>query len=146
VNGTARSWLAVAGAALAIVVALVVAGASEDGPLTMDERVNEIASGLRCPVCQNLSVADSPSRLAGEMRAEIEARLEAGETSQEIRTFFVDRYGEWVLLAPERRGLNLLPWVLPIAGLAAGAAIWFAAFRRRPDRRAAPPVGSGEPA
>jgi cytochrome c-type biogenesis protein CcmH len=147
VTGGARSWLAVAGAVAAIVIALLVAAGGDDGPATMDERVNDIASGLRCPVCQNLSVADSPSRLAGEMRSEIETRLEAGETPEEVRAFFVDRYGEWVLLAPERRGLNLLPWVLPIAGLVVGAAIWFAAFRRRPDRRGAPPVtGSEEPA
>jgi cytochrome c-type biogenesis protein CcmH len=109
----------------------------------MDERVNEVASGLRCPVCQNLSVADSPSRLAGEMRSEIEAQLGAGRTPDEVRAFFVERYGEWVLLAPERGGLNLLPWMLPIAGLVVGVGVWFAAFRRRSDRRAVP---SEEPA
>lgn len=137
-SGPSRAWLAVAAAVVAIVAAAMVAGTGDDPVATIDDRVNEVASGLRCPVCQNLSVADSPSRLAGEMRAEIEVQLESGRTPDQVRSFFVDRYGEWVLLAPERRGLNLLPWALPIASLVAGAGIWFAAFRRRPATREEP--------
>lgn len=132
-----RAWLAVAAAVVAIATAAVLSR-GDDRPATLDERVNEVASGLRCPVCQNLSVADSPSRLAGEMRAEIQAQLDAGRTPEQVRDFFVERYGEWVLLAPERRGLNLLPWMLPIAGLIVGAGVWFAALRRRPSAREEP--------
>ncbi len=127
----ARTWLAVAAAVLAVAVAVALAGGGDGGPATMDDRVNEVASELRCPVCQNLSVADSPSRLAGEMRAEIGSQLEAGRTPEQVRDFFVERYGEWVLLAPERRGLNLLPWTLPLASLIVGAGVWVVAVRRR---------------
>ncbi len=131
---TTRTWVLLGGAVAVIVVAALVSGGSGDGARTTDDRVQEIASGLRCPVCQNLSVADSPSRLAGEMRDEIEAKLASGQTPDQIRAFFVDRYGEWVLLAPTTRGLNLLPWAVPVIGVLVGAGLWFALVRRRPGR------------
>jgi cytochrome c-type biogenesis protein CcmH len=124
------------GAVAVVALAAVLAPGGGDAG-TMDDRVREIASGLRCPVCQNLSVADSPSRLAREMRSEIEARLRAGDTPDEVRGFFVTRYGEWVLLAPTREGLNLLPWLVPIAGVFLGLAVWVLILRRRP--RGEPP-------
>jgi cytochrome c-type biogenesis protein CcmH len=118
--------------AVAVVALAAVLAPGGGGAGSMDDRVREIASGLRCPVCQNLSVADSPSRLAREMRSEIEARLRAGDTPDEVRGFFVTRYGEWVLLAPTREGLNLLPWLVPIAGVFLGLAVWVLLLRRRP--------------
>jgi cytochrome c-type biogenesis protein CcmH len=132
VSRTARTSLFLAGAVAVIVVAALAAGGSDDGVGTADDRVHEIAAGLRCPVCQNLSVADSPSRLAGEMRAEIATKLAAGQTPEQIRGFFVERYGEWVLLAPTKEGLNLLPWAVPVVGVLAGAAVWYSLVRRRP--------------
>lgn len=130
-SGRARS-LAVLGAAVAVVgLAALVAAGGDARPATMDERVHEVAAGLRCPVCMNLSVADSPSRLAGEMRSEIESRLRAGERPEQIRAFFVDRYGEWILLEPVRSGWNLIPWLVPVLGLAVGLALWAGLVRRR---------------
>ena len=143
-NRTARTSLLLVGAVVVIVVAVFVAGGSDDGVRTADDRVHEIAAGLRCPVCQNLSVADSPSRLAGEMRADIASKLAAGQSPEQIRAFFVDRYGEWVLLAPTKQGLNLLPWAVPIVGVIAGAAVWFVLVRRRPERHR-PVVDAGSP-
>ena len=131
---TVRTSLLLVGALAVIVVAVFAAGGSDEGVRTADDRVHEIAAGLRCPVCQNLSVADSPSRLAGEMRAEIASKLAAGESPEQIRAFFIDRYGEWVLLAPTKQGLNLLPWAVPIVGVITGAVVWFALVRRRPER------------
>lgn len=130
-SGRRRTVLILLGAVAVVALAAVLAPGGGDAG-TMDDRVREIASGLRCPVCQNLSVADSPSRLAREMRSEIEARLRAGDTPDEVRGFFVTRYGEWVLLAPTREGLNLLPWLVPIAGVFLGLAVWVLLLRRRP--------------
>jgi len=118
-------------AAVGVVVLAAVFAPGGGGGDTLDDRVRVIASGLRCPVCQNLSVADSPSRLAGEMRSEIAAQLEAGRTPDEVEAFFVERYGEWVLLSPTREGLNLLPWLVPIAGVLLGVASWALVLRRR---------------
>jgi len=112
----------------------VFASGGSDRPASVDDRVHEIGAGLRCPVCLNLSVADSPSPLAGEMRAEIEQQLRSGRSPEQVRAFFVDRYGEWILLSPTRRGLNLLPWAIPIVGLLVGAAVWFGLVRRRAPR------------
>jgi cytochrome c-type biogenesis protein CcmH len=122
-----RTWLLVAGAAVVVVVAALLAR-GDGSPATIEERSRAISAGLRCPVCQNLSVADSPSRLAGEMRAEVEEQLRAGRTDEEVRAFFVDRYGEWVLLEPR----SLLPFLVPIAAVALGLGAWVVAIRRRP--------------
>ena len=94
-----------------------------------------MASGLRCVVCQNLSVADSPSEMAVQMRGIVREQLKAGKTPDEIRAYFVSKYGEWVLLAPTAQGFNLTVWVLPFAVLLAGLGLagW---FLRRWSRRA----------
>lgn len=122
-----RTWLLVAGAAVVIVAAALLAGGGGE-PATIEDRAESISAGLRCPVCQNLSVADSPSRLAGEMRAEVEGQLRAGRTDDEVRGFFVARYGEWVLLEPR----SLVPFLIPIAAVALGIAAWALVVRRRP--------------
>lgn len=122
-----RTWLLVGGAAVVIVgAALLARGGGE--PATVEDRAQAISAGLRCPVCQNLSVADSPSRLAGEMRAEVEGQLRSGRTDDEVRAFFVARYGEWVLLEPR----SLLPFVIPVAAVALGVGAWLLVVRRRP--------------
>jgi cytochrome c-type biogenesis protein CcmH len=66
------------------------------------------------------------------MRSEIEDQVLAGRSGEDVRRFFVARYGEWVLLEPTRSGLNLLPWLFPIAAVLVGAGIWLAILRRRP--------------
>ena len=87
----------------------------------LDRQVKEIASQLRCVVCQGLSLQDSPSDLARDMRAIIRDQLEAGKTPDEVKAYFVERYGEWVLLQPEPQGFNLVVYLLPIALLLGGA-------------------------
>jgi cytochrome c-type biogenesis protein CcmH len=89
-------------------------------PPDIEEQTRAIAAELRCPVCQNLSVADSPSELAQEMRALVKEQLEQGKSPEEIRKFFVSKYGDWVLLAPPAKGFGLVLWVLPAAGAVLG--------------------------
>src|SRR3989304_6379226 len=88
----------------------------------LDEQVRAIASRLRCPVCQNESVADSPSELAAQMRALIRTKLEEGESTETIVAYFISRYGEGILLDPPRHGpgwgLWSAPAVIPVAGRA----------------------------
>ncbi|MBI4492129.1 MAG: cytochrome c-type biogenesis protein CcmH [Chloroflexi bacterium] len=95
----------------------------------LDERVRQIAKQLQCPVCESVSVADSSSELAGQMRGLIRARLEAGESEQQIVQYFVERYGDQVLVEPPRRGWGLIVWWAPIAVLAAGAVVLVALLR-----------------
>ena len=89
----------------------------------LDEQTRAIASELRCVVCQNLSVADSPSDMAKEMRAIVREQVAAGKTPQQIKDYFVSKYGEWVLLAPTTKGFSLLAWVVPFVVLIAGLAL-----------------------
>jgi cytochrome c-type biogenesis protein CcmH len=94
----------------------------------IEEQTRAIAQELRCVVCQNLSVADSPSEMAQQMRGIVKEQLQAGKTPEEIKDFFVSRYGEWVLLAPTAQGFSLLLWVLPFVVLLGGIglALWLA--------------------
>ncbi len=128
---------------LSVTVALLGAAAppamAQSAKPVSEDVVHEIAAQLRCVVCQNLSVADSPSEMASQMRAIIRERLAAGESPADVQRYFVDRYGEWILLAPPRRGFNLLVWLLPlvavVVGLAAAATlVWRWTHRRRGAR------------
>jgi cytochrome c-type biogenesis protein CcmH len=131
---------------LALASALGAAG-EEAGASVSEEEVQAIASQLRCVVCQNLSVADSPSEMAGQMRDLIRERLGAGDRREQVMAYFVQRYGDWVLLAPPARGLNLVLWLAPFAAVAGGLAMVLTLARRwrrpagTPEREAPPAVG-----
>jgi len=120
------------GLARALASLLLLAGAcAPSRAATVDEKtVHDVAAQLRCVVCQSLSVADSPSETASQMRAIIRERLAAGESPAEVRAYFVEKYGEWILLAPPKSGFNLLVWVVPFAGLGLGLALVVVVLRR----------------
>jgi cytochrome c-type biogenesis protein CcmH len=133
-------------AGLALLPALAAAApAAPAGPAAgvPDEAVAAVARQLRCVVCQNLSVQDSPSEMARQMRDLVRERLAQGDTPEQVVAFFVARYGDWVLLSPRPRGFTLLVWILPFAGLGLGlVAVGLAArrwTRRAPGPGAAPP-------
>ena len=125
---------------LALVLLTVGAlGAAPSGPTVTEDQVREVAANLRCVVCQSLSVADSPSETANQMRAIVRERLAAGETPEQVTAYFVEKYGTWILLAPPRHGFNLLVWVVPFAALALGLVLAGLAMRRWSRRSAAMP-------
>lgn len=101
-------------------------------PRTTPDRAHAIAARLRCPVCQSVSVADSPSETAAAMRARIRELIAEGKTDQQIIEHFQARYGPWVLLDPPPAGRTLVLWALPVAALAVGLLV--IASRRRPRR------------
>ena len=96
----------------------------------LERRTSEIASQLRCPVCQGVSVEDSPTELARQMRAVVRDQLAAGRSPNQVRQYFVDKYGEWVLLEPRASGFNLVVYVLPWLALLGGLAVIAFAVRR----------------
>jgi cytochrome c-type biogenesis protein CcmH len=104
----------------------------------IDILVREVASDLRCVVCQGLSLQDSPSSLAQNMRAIIREQLEAGRTPEQVKQHFVESYGEFILLAPEPRGFNLAVYVLPILAVLIGALVIVIATRRWSSRGTPP--------
>ena len=89
----------------------------------LEDRTSAVASTLRCPVCQGESIQDSPSQLAQDMRALVREQLRAGRTPEEVRAYFVGRYGEWILLEPKMTGLNILLYVFPVALVLGGLAL-----------------------
>lgn len=101
----------------------------------VEDRVREIASELRCVVCQNLSVADSPSDLAKEMRNVVRDQVQQGKSREEVQAYFVSRYGEYVLLAPPKRGFNLLVWGLPFLAVLAGGGVVYLVARRWAEQK-----------
>lgn len=97
------------------------------------EQATEHASLLlRCPVCQGLTIADSPSESARNMKSQVRAMLAAGYTEQQILDYFVEAYGEFVLTMPEPKGFNLFVFVVPAAGAALLLLLGWQTVRRRP--------------
>lgn len=96
------------------------------------ERTDALAHELRCPDCQGLSVADSHTRAAVEIRRQISELVAEGASDAEVRDHFVARYGEWILLAPSGPAY----WILPFAVIAVGAAVLVAWLARRAPRMA----------
>ena len=107
----------------------------------LDDRVRAIAKQLRCPVCAGESVADSNAQVSVQMRGIIREKLEAGESEAQIKAYFVERYGEAILLSPEARGFTLGVWVAPIVALLLGLVI-VATVLRSWSRRGAPIVAT----
>jgi cytochrome c-type biogenesis protein CcmH len=111
-------------------VTLVTVGLRGGAPLTPAAQARQIAAGLRCPVCEDLSAADSPAPLAGQMRAQIRQQLAAGRSPAQIRARFVASYGDSVLLSPPARGLGRVAHLLPALVLLVGLATAVVLLRR----------------
>jgi cytochrome c-type biogenesis protein CcmH len=100
-------------------------GRALSGP-TLEQKTYAEASLLRCPVCQGMSVADSPSTVALDMKQQVREMLARGYTEEQILGYFEQSYGQFVLLKPK----NPLVWVLPIMVLLVGAALVITTARR----------------
>jgi cytochrome c-type biogenesis protein CcmH len=94
-------------------------------PPDLSSRVFDIARELRCPVCQGESAAESNADISVEMRRIIAEQLAQGKSSEQIKAYFVQRYGDWILYDPPRRGATLWVWLSPVLGLIAlGLVLW----------------------
>jgi len=127
-----------------------VVGAPRGQPLSgpaLDAVVQEVAAVLRCPVCQGLSVADSPTEMARNMKQQAREMLAAGYDREQVLGYFEASYGEFVRLQPPLRGVNWVVWVAPVLGLLAGGFIITRSLRReRPAAEAVAPTDADEPA
>jgi len=122
--------LPVAAAALLALGALVALEVLRPTPaLSPAEQAQQIAALLRCPDCQALSVAESHTAAAGAIREQIGELLAQGRNADEIKQHFVDRYGEWILLAPSAAFAWWLPVVVVLAAMV-GLLAWLLVGRR----------------
>ncbi len=87
----------------------------------LEARARELSKEVRCLVCQNQSIDDSNAGLAKDLRVILRERLVAGDSDAEIKTFLVDRYGDFVLLKPPVKAETLFLWYGPFAIGALGA-------------------------
>lgn len=111
-----------------------------------DAVTSEVSDGLRCPVCQGLSVNDSPADGARAMKARIRELVAMGYSREQIEDYFVARYGTWVLLAPPVERQHWAVYLAPIIFLVGGLGVIGLAYRARraeggaPSAEAAPPT------
>lgn len=109
--------------------------AKEAAPLADDpvieQRLIVISEEMRCLVCQNESLAGSRSELANDLRREIRTLIQEGKTDEQIRTFMVDRYGDFVLYRPPVKPITWLLWIGPFIILLVGIAGLLIYLRRR---------------
>ena len=96
----------------------------------LEARVRAVAAELRCPVCQGESILDSPAELAQQMKSVVRDQLREGRTPDEIKAYFVARYGEWILLRPAMKGLNIALYVFPVLIVLGGLALVAMLVRR----------------
>jgi len=126
---TGRKLVWVGLAVLAVLV-LAVALWPSGGTPTVRARTRSLASELRCVDCEGLSVAESSTASARQTRRDIEARIRRGQSDQDIRQVYVDRFGESILLKPSSSGIGVVVWALPVIVLVVGAGGLVLALRR----------------
>ena len=105
-------------------------------PATLEERAQSLDRQLMCPVCPAETIDQSQAEIALQMRNLVRAKLQTGESEQQILDYFVDKYGRSVLSEPPAEGFNLLVWVIPPIALLGGAVLfWAATSHLAPKRR-----------
>jgi cytochrome c-type biogenesis protein CcmH len=97
----------------------------------LQERYEQINRELRCLVCQNQTIADSNATLAQDLRREVREMISAGKSDDEIRTFMIERYGDFVLYRPRMTAGNFLLWAAPVLLLLLGTFIGLRFIRKQ---------------
>lgn len=97
-----------------------------------EARATALMEQLRCLVCQGQSIHDSDAEMAGDMRNFVRTRIKAGDSPEQVRSWLVQRYGDWVSYQPRLGGDTLLLWLAPLLML--GAGLWLATRRLRVRR------------
>ena len=108
-------------------------------PLNSKDNKNElleIYKNLRCLVCQGQSIADSNSDFAATVKLVVQDQVNEGKTKDEIYTFLISKYGEWIVYRPTFNKSNLLLWTLPYFIFIAGGLIIFLIIRKSKNNKA----------
>src|SRR3954453_6949226 len=88
----------------------------------LEARVQRLGKELRCAVCQGLAITDSPASMARAQLDKVRELISEGKSDDEVKDYFVARYGEWVLLRPPTHGAGTVVWITPVLVLLIGAA------------------------
>ncbi|MGQ0525500.1 MAG: cytochrome c-type biogenesis protein [Betaproteobacteria bacterium] len=106
------------------------AAPAADDPV-IEQRMSEIASELRCLVCQNQTIVDSNAPLAVDLRNQIREQLKQGRSTREIMDYMVARYGDFVLYRPPFKATTVLLWSGPLLLMLLGLVVMVHRIRRR---------------
>ena len=96
-----------------------------------EQHFKDLIEEIRCLVCQNQSLADSDAELAHDLRAEVYDMIQAGKTDEEIISFLVARYGDFVLYKPPMKPSTYLLWFGPFVLLIIAALLLLRSIRRQ---------------
>jgi cytochrome c-type biogenesis protein CcmH len=96
-----------------------------------EERAQTLMDEIRCLVCQGQSIADSDAELAGDMRDLVRRRIHEGQSPAQIRSWLIERYGDWISYKPTAEGAALPLWLVPLALLLIGGLIVARRIRRQ---------------
>lgn len=123
---------------------------------SLEREAQAIDRMIMCPVCPAETIDQAQVEISFQMRAVVREMLAEGRSRDEILDYFADRYGQDILAAPPKSGANLLVWILPVVGVAAGLGALFLVIRAMTGRSKVPspsggglgrsPSSSGEPA
>jgi cytochrome c-type biogenesis protein CcmH len=113
----ARMILLLVGLATIAIVALACTGDARSDVPELEQQAYSLNQAIMCPVCPGESIDQSQNPLAVQMRAIVLDKLTTGWSDQQIKDFFVERYGPSVLLAPPTEGISLAAWIVPPAAI-----------------------------
>lgn len=130
-----------------VLILVAPACATGEEPATLETRARAIDKQIMCPVCPGQSIAQTQNEYAEQMRTVVREKLAQGWTEEEIKQYFVERFGEQILMTPPKRGVHLVAWIGPfvVLVLAGGVLVYilnrmvgYSAIRQKDDLR---PVG-----
>ena len=96
-----------------------------------EARAKALMAELRCLVCQGQSIADSDAEMAGDMRSLVRERIKAGESPEQVRSWLIERYGDWVSYKPSLNPETLFLFAAPVLLLLAGILLAARRLKRR---------------
>ena len=109
--------------ALLLSVLFALSGCIRESDITLEQRAHQLAGELMCPMCDGQTIDGSNAQIAIDMRLKVRDLLDEGSTNAEVKDYFVLRYGQDILAAPERSGFSLLAWIVPVFIVLGGVVI-----------------------
>ena len=139
---TTKKMVLLASLAMTALMALACTGSASSDVPELEQQAASLNQAIMCPVCPGESIDQSQNPLAVQMRAMVIDKLATGWSDQQIKDFFVERYGPSVLMAPPTEGINLAAWIVPPATML-GAVIALLLALRWMRRSQAPDIATG---
>ena len=127
-----------------VILALPACNNAQTDVPALERRAQALNQSIMCPVCPGESIDQSQVALAVQMRGVVDEKLAQGWSDEQVREFFVERYGPSVLLEPPTEGVSLLAWLLPPISVAAGVVVFVFVVRRMRRKPEEPPVIDGD--